>query len=62
MAGRAEPVAGDGVALLAQLRLAQAATVPLHHLGAERLGAEARVLVGVGAAQSVCDVERAETR
>ena len=58
MAGRAEAIASDRVALLAQLGLAQPAAVELDHLGAERLGAEARVLVGLRAAEPVVHVQR----
>src|SRR5581483_9982110 len=46
------------VAQLPQRRLGRAARGGLHDLGAEALGAEARVLVRLGAAQAVVDVQR----
>ncbi len=58
MAGRAQAVAPDRVALLPQLGLAQAAAVELHDLRAECLRAEARVALRGGPAQQVVDVER----
>src|SRR5579859_4647283 len=57
MAGRTQPVAADRAPLLAQRSLGEPAAVELHHVGAEQLGAEARVVLGVGAAELVIHVE-----
>ena len=56
--GRAQAVAGDGVALLAQLRLAEPSPVELDHLGAEHVAAEPRVRRRVVAAQQMVHVQR----
>src|SRR5688500_7563233 len=53
----AQPVRGEGVADAAQLVLGRASAA-VHDLGSEHLAAEARVLVRLGAAQAVVDVER----
>ena len=58
MAGRAQAVGRDRVARIAQLGLG--VSRPLDHLGAERVAAEARVLVRLGAAEAVGDVERGD--
>ena len=58
VAGRAQPVAADRAALVAECGLGEPAAVELHDLRAERLGAEARVLLGLGAAQLVVHVQR----
>jgi len=44
--------------LVSKLRLREAAAVAFDHLGAEHLGAEAGVLLGVGTAQLVVHVQR----
>ena len=57
MAGRAQPVGRERVADLAQLVLGRPAAA-VDDLGAERLAAEARVLVRLAPAQAVVDVQR----
>jgi hypothetical protein len=44
--------------LVSELGLREASTVALDHLGSQHLGAEARVLCGVGASQPVVHVQR----
>src|SRR5439155_348441 len=58
--GRTQALTCDGIALVAQLGLAEAAPVQLDDLGTERLAAEARVLVRLGAAQPVVHVQRGD--
>src|SRR5579863_5890195 len=60
VARRAETVAGDREALVAQLRLGGAPPVELDHLGAEYVHTEARVLVRLRAAQLVVHVHRTD--
>ena len=57
---RAQPVGGDRVAQVAQLGLGPARRGRVHDLRAEGLAAEARVLVGLGAAQAVVHVQRGD--
>ena len=57
MPGRAEAVGGDPVAQVAQLGLGAAAPAQVDDLGAEPLPAEAGVLVRLGPAKPVVDVE-----
>ena len=55
--GRAQAVAGDGVALLPQLRLAKPSSVELDHLGAEHVAAEPRIRRRVVTTQQVVHVQ-----
>ena len=57
MTRRSQLVPRDRVPLLTQRGLAQPSPVELHDLRAEHLAADAGVLVGVGAAQLVIDVD-----
>src|SRR5437763_459271 len=58
VAGGSEPVAGDGPPLVAKGSFREFAAVEFHDLRAERLSAEARILLGVDATQLVVHVER----
>src|SRR5712691_341086 len=56
--GRAQAIACDGVTLVAQLSLAEPAPIELDDVGAERLAAEACILLGSCAAELVVHVQR----
>src|SRR5205823_5801573 len=58
VAGGARALGPERVADLPQAGLVAAARGGLHDLGPETVGAEARVLVGFGAAESVVDMQR----
>jgi hypothetical protein len=56
--GRAQLAGAERIAHVAQPGLGLATSTHLHDLGAEPLGAPARILIGLRAPQAVVDVQR----